>query len=270
MAKKKKDLKRLIQRTSSDNVEVLDVQVELFIASLRSFLFEHYRELFAEIKGKSDSEVVERLGGLFTGLKKAGLEKELGKLEKLYSKELDKVKESFKDTAKTKAITKLKTIVDRDTVEGFIRFGSSEVTDRVNVFNSDIRTAVLEQVVLGNEPDLTKLKEKFDSSLGKNLKTELRTGLMNFHRTVAKVQAEKAGLTYGYYAGVILDNTRDFCRELLEERDPPIYSLEEIEEMDNEQGLDVVTSGGGYNCTHHWRWIDEQTAKDLGYEPEDN
>jgi hypothetical protein len=39
--------------------------------------------------------------------------------------------------------------------------------------------------------------------------------------------------------------------------------------MDNGQGLDVLTSGGGYNCRHEFRPITLEFAKSLGYNPDD-
>ncbi len=41
---------------------------------------------------------------------------------------------------------------------------------------------------------------------------------------------------------------RKFCSMHLNQ----IYTLQEINALDNGQGLPVITNGGGYNCRHHW------------------
>ena len=41
---------------------------------------------------------------------------------------------------------------------------------------------------------------------------------------------------------------RDFCKEHYNK----IYTIEEIQALNNGQGLDVLTYAGGYNCLHWW------------------
>lgn len=260
-----KPTRRLINRTSENNIEVLDSDIESFVSSLKNFLSSHFKDLLNELKGKKESSTIARLGGIFQGLKDAGLDDELKSINKLYTKELVKVKKGFQDTEPTaSAIT---TAVDRTTIEAFVRLREGDVVAQVESVASEVSTAILEQVVIGTTPKPAEIVERIGGTLA-NIKTELRTGIMKFHRSAARVQADELGLRLGYYSGPILDNTREFCRGLIEDRDPPIYTIDEIEAMDNDQGLDVVTSGGGYNCVHHWRWISEKTAKDLGWEPE--
>jgi hypothetical protein len=46
---------------------------------------------------------------------------------------------------------------------------------------------------------------------------------------------------------------RPFCRDLMAETlAGRTWTLDEIEAMDNGQGLPVITCGGGYNCRHQW------------------
>ena len=256
---------RLLNRTSESNVEVLDSDIESFMSSLHRFLSNHFKDLVRELKGKPESAVISRLGGLLDGLKQAGLDDELAKIRDLYKKETKKVLNSFKDTEPSVSI---KSVTDRDTVEAFISMREGDVRAQVESVASQVSSNILEQTLIGEAVVAGDVTKTISAGLDKNFKTELRTGLMKFHRTVSKVHASELGLKLGYYAGPILDNTREFCRSLLEDRDPPIYTLDEIEAMDNEQGLDVITSGGGYNCVHHWRWISQRTARDLGWEPE--
>jgi hypothetical protein len=57
---------------------------------------------------------------------------------------------------------------------------------------------------------------------------------------------EQAGIEKFLYDG--MPAQRPFCKEHLGH----VYTLEEIMQMDNGQGLDVLTSLGGYNCVHFW------------------
>jgi hypothetical protein len=94
----KQPTRRLLNRTSENNIEVLDSDIDAFLASLRGFIANHFKDLISELKGKSESTVISRLGGIMEGMKEAGLDDEIAKLRKLYSKELTKVAKSFKDT----------------------------------------------------------------------------------------------------------------------------------------------------------------------------
>lgn len=53
------------------------------------------------------------------------------------------------------------------------------------------------------------------------------------------------------YAGPLDKKTREFCVE----RVGKVFSRAEIEEMDNGQIGDVLTTGGGYNCRHTWKRV---------------
>lgn len=71
------------------------------------------------------------------------------------------------------------------------------------------------------------------------------------------------------YVGPLDDATRPFCEEILNSKDLPIYTVEEIQSMDNGQLGDVFTSCGGYNCRHEWVPISGNLEKELRGEEED-
>lgn len=56
----------------------------------------------------------------------------------------------------------------------------------------------------------------------------------------------QAGIEKFLYDG--MPAQRPFCRERLGH----VYTRKQIEGMNNGQGLDVITSLGGYNCVHYW------------------
>lgn len=60
--------------------------------------------------------------------------------------------------------------------------------------------------------------------------------------------ALQAGINKFLYEGVLQPNSRLFCIEHFHK----VYTYEQILEMDNGQGVPVVTSCGGYNCGHYW------------------
>jgi len=70
----------------------------------------------------------------------------------------------------------------------------------------------------------------------------------------------EAGVKYFKYAGPPAD--REFCQHLLDK----VYTVEEIEQMDNGQGLPVLYYRGGYNCRHRWQPVNEFASKDRGNE----
>lgn len=76
--------------------------------------------------------------------------------------------------------------------------------------------------------------------------TVVNTGQAAFDRLHAFQQAREAGIDRFRFTGPSPD--RPFCREHYGK----IYALEEIDRMDNGQGLSVRTHGGGWNCRHTW------------------
>lgn len=109
------------------------------------------------------------------------------------------------------------------------------------------------------EQEFTKIL-KSDSSYS-NLRNELRkkdigefqastlanTAVSQFDNAYMIENAQQAGVTKYLYDGTIIATTRDFCRE----RVGRVFTLEELEAMDNGQGLPVIPSLGGYNCRHY-------------------
>ncbi|MFA5322922.1 MAG: hypothetical protein WC373_09640, partial [Smithella sp.] len=72
------------------------------------------------------------------------------------------------------------------------------------------------------------------------------TAIAQFDSAYMHEVCEQAGIEKFLYDG--MPAQRPFCKEHLGH----VYTLEEIMQMDNGQGLDVLTSLGGYNCVHFW------------------
>lgn len=91
--------------------------------------------------------------------------------------------------------------------------------------------------------------------------TIANTSIMAGDRRVTTAIGEEIGVKYYKYVGQIIEGTREFCRMLLGGINPatkeanPLgnkWTVEQINQMNNEQGLNVLDHGGGYNCQHSW------------------
>lgn len=85
-------------------------------------------------------------------------------------------------------------------------------------------------------------------------KTLATTALAQFNNQLTLAGAEASGATAFAYFGPISPSTRPFCRA----HAGKIFTLDEIDQMDNGQGISVRSSLGGYNCRHYWVVSDER------------
>jgi len=154
--------------------------------------------------------------------------------------------------------------VDLDIVETLVTFDVDRVTSNVRKYVDDVRSTLMRAVIGGDKPNFTALRDTIGERMVSNLETEINTALMAFNRTVTTSKAQSLGFDLFIYLGPEDDITRPFCEDLLQE-DPAIYTIEEIQDMDNGQGLPVLQYGGGYNCRHQWRPISTEQAAEQGY-----
>lgn len=73
------------------------------------------------------------------------------------------------------------------------------------------------------------------------------TAIAQFDNAVHVENAKQAGVIYYLYDGVKHGNSRKFCIDHINR----VYTLSELESFSNGQGIPVITSLGGYNCTHY-------------------
>lgn len=118
--------------------------------------------------------------------------------------------------------------------------------------NKDVRNFVVKefrQSVNNNysfETVRTKL-QKSNLSTG-SVYTLANTAVSQFDNASMFEYAQQAGIKEFVYDGILSPNSRLFCIEHYKKT----YTYEEILDMDNGQGIPVVTSCGGYNCHHYW------------------
>jgi len=146
---------------------------------------------------------------------------------------------------------------DLDTMEAIINTDFEKVTNAIAKMGTTVRQEVIRGVLLGSSGQIDTeqitggLSGAITEDAGKlkrNVETEIRTGEMAFNRTVSNTQALKLGFTEFQYVGPADGKMRDFCAEHIGR----VYTFEQINGLDNGQGLDVFEFGGGYNCRHVW------------------
>lgn len=89
--------------------------------------------------------------------------------------------------------------------------------------------------------------------------TYARTAQMRFSRQVLKAKADELALVYHVYVGPVDSKKRPFCLNIVGQA----FTVEEINDMDNDQTGDVFTTGGGFNCRDSWSPVDKQLFDEL-------
>lgn len=241
-----------------------DEQIKNFVLRLDAFLYRHLDFVLRPVtrRPEDQAEVVKVLGSLYSSLKQLGLDHELRSIERIYGSQLEHIRDSFGKLG----VTQVFSDIDVSIVKNLIDFDTSAVANNIRLYTNDVAATMMRSVIAGEEPDFAAVHEKFGAPLARNIETETTTLLQSFSRSVTVGKARELGFTLMIYVGPDDKVTRPFCDSLLA-KDPPIYAMEEIERMDNGQGLDVLSYGGGYNCRHDWRPISEESARELGWNP---
>lgn len=87
------------------------------------------------------------------------------------------------------------------------------------------------------------------TTIGTNqIYTLANTSVSMFDNSAMFEHALSAGINEFKYDGTLQPNSRIFCVEHFQK----IYTYAEILQMNNGQGVPVVSSCGGYNCHHYW------------------
>lgn len=254
------DESKKIRNRVNRKVSSSEKQVETFIQRLENFVGDNIANLVEQIKvGKSKGqEITSVLGSLFVELDRLGLQKEISKLRELYADELQFIQDEFEEQDREEVFSSS----DTGIIEALIDNGIEKVATEVKSMGLNIQAIVMHTVLTGEEvskADILKAK------LPATVYTEINTALMVFNRTVTANKADELGFDLYLYVGPDDKITRPFCKELLN-KNPAIYTREEISRMRNDQTADVMTTGGGYNCRHHWRPISIESARAMGYD----
>lgn len=98
----------------------------------------------------------------------------------------------------------------------------------------------------------SELEERLKRSQGRQL-TEVKTRISQYGRSITAAAAAAAELDHYLYTGPLDGLTRPFCKALVGK----VVSGEQMRKLNNGQGLNVMTSCGGYNCRHTWSPVSE-------------
>ena len=232
--------------------------METLVESLQAFLERNLRTVLSDLKaGKLTArEAAKALGGLESALEDAGLADRLERLRGLFQAEYDAVQSEFEQTTGKKAL--LGDFARRN-LEVIVDDRIAMASQTINTYLGDVRSVVLDSVLAGKDVKVSEVLRDAEGATMRNLKTEINTSLMAYQRAAHLEKSRKAGVTKFLYVGPEDKVTRDFCLDRVD----TVYSLQEIEAMDNGQGLPVIIYGGGYNCRHHWRPVSDDLAEEL-------
>jgi len=81
----------------------------------------------------------------------------------------------------------------------------------------------------------------------------------SYNRIGREQVRDSAGLKDGLYYGDARANTRPFCLRCIGR----VFTLEQIQKMDNGQLSPVKIYAGGWNCIHSWLWVDPEWDDEL-------
>lgn len=239
----------------------LEKDIDGVIKDLELFLAKNLNKILEQAsKGKVDPILL--LNDLIQNFKDAGLSSQMGNIAELYGRELNRARESaIAEGWVTEA--QFDTIIDFGTIESLIRFRVEDIQNRSVQTIGALRPVILENIILGTQPDFTALAETASTALINYTKTELNTALLSFSRMTIAVQSEALGIDEYIYLGPFDKITRKFCQSVLTSKSPPIYTSAEIKALQNDSGLPVSIYGGGYNCRHRWKPVSPELSKRL-------
>jgi hypothetical protein len=243
-------------------IERSEVRVQEFLRGFEREIGRILRKLIAgkKLQDLSARDVAETIGQITSQLEALGLQKQMAEVGSLHIKEISGIREYFKALK----VGEVMTGADAEFVKTLIGYDQIAFKSKVFAEVDGLKSAVMRSVISGNYAAIDDLVDLKVGQTTRMAETELRTALSGFSQTVINAKAEEAGLEYYIYVGPDDNITRDYCAERLEAN--KIWTIEEILNTDNGQGLDPFVYGGGYNCRHQWRPITAEFAAELGYE----
>lgn len=137
---------------------------------------------------------------------------------------------------------------------------TEEFNNNMGSMRDELREGTLQKIeeVIGKEGINRQLlaDEIFEFADGKAhwARTNSRMVVSSSNRISRDELRISADLYNGFYYGEQRDSTRAFCRSCIGNT----FTLKQINNMSNGQGLDVKIYAGGWNCIHSWLWVDPE------------
>lgn len=265
-------------RNANQQIRAQEAEIEAFIARLESVYSRAIDQIASDLDAGEASavEAANQLANVQSRLIEAGLDDAISDLEQLYADELRFLREELAEARATGGVFSQ---ADSTFLETLIRFDVEMVRGQSEFFGDELRSQLLGSLLIGERPDFSAAKEAIGSRLANQMKTQLNTLLIGFQRKVGRKKADDLDLQLALYVGPSDKVTRPFCLAALGQarpprgsnippnRNPPIYTKQEIDRFDNGQGVPASVFAGGYNCRHRIRYITENYARSLGYRP---
>lgn len=89
--------------------------------------------------------------------------------------------------------------------------------------------------------------------------TNARLVVSGYNRNARNEMRKSADIGHGFYYGDARHSTRAFCRYCIGK----VFSMDQINLLNNGQGLDVLLYCGGWNCIHSWLWLEPEWDDDM-------
>lgn len=114
-------------------------------------------------------------------------------------------------------------------------------------FQKNVVETVKRSMRTGNPEVAVKAVKRLGVVAERHLRTVVQTAKDGINQAQVIEDAQSSGIKQMRYVGP-RTSLRRFCFEHVGK----IYTIEEIKNMSNGQGLPVIYFGGGYNCRHRW------------------
>lgn len=243
-----------------------DRAVKTQVAELERELNRSLKTVLKDLRSRSAqkkltaAEAAQTLGSLYEQVKRSVVGKRLDKLIKEYGAEMAAVNKELRKIDPKLIMSR----ADENAASALIDFDYETYGKTIEREIGNARSTIMRAVISKSTVDIDKAIDDATPKIRAQIETEANTALSAYNQTLTNARAAAAGLTVFIYLGPEDEKTRDFCQKLID--DGRIFSRDEIERMDNKQGLPVMEAGGGYNCRHQWRPISNKEARAHGFD----
>lgn len=236
---------------NNKRLRVRDLELENFLLRVEKIFKTSMRDIVNAANSNLTIDFIFKLQDLETILIDAGLNNELQRLRKTYANELIDIREQFESLGIERS--SIFTALDKEAIEVLVNSDLSNIGNSFRKIAGDFKGYITRSILVQEPIKMETVLDSLDSTLARQIKTEINTAMANFDRSVT---VKKAVDIFGdnpifEYVGVLDNLTRTFCRNLVGKQ----FTLKQIEQMNNGQGLPVLTNGGGWNCRHSWRIV---------------
>lgn len=172
--------------------------------------------------------------------------------EDIYERTLVLVDDQLDELGLTSGLTK-------EQLQGIFERQDLVISESLAEQTASIRAAVIEKTILGESVTEKSLFFKDLTKVGAaKLRSEIDTQTMAMYRKIGLVAYENNSIDKLQYFGSLIFTSRPFCRRHIGQ----VKSRSKWADLDNGQGLPVLSYCGGYRCRHHLIPYDEELERD--------